>query len=346
MNTKLLITTLALGVLASVVGVQVIKSNEGQSEFSERSLLSLAKASIDLTQVEKIAVSNKDLSPLVQAQLVLQNWQLAELHGYEADTEQLSALLQSLSDAKVVELKTRKAENHHRLGLAELNAEEGQGTVVILSHGAETLSLMVGKTASSGVGQYVRFVSEDQTYLIDQQFDLPSKPEDWLRTEVFDLEFDQLRGLEVAHSGESFRIVRDELPIEAKEQEAELPLEDKPDYQLASNFKLVSMPEGRELEYGSILDGLVRNVLGVKAKGVMLKEAAEGFSQTHEFTLDYKLDEQAHNLQFSLLSDNGDEAKYWLSLADSKWLVQISDFDYKQITKQKEDFFQALDTEE
>ena len=347
MKTNTLIATLALGILATALGMQLLSNKQGKTEFSQRPLLEFNKPAFNLETVSKIEINRPGNRRVAASELVLQNWQLPGLHGYAADTKRLAALLQSLSDAKVTELKTSKAKNHARLGLSGMENIDSKAALLTLSNDQAEFKLLVGNTASSGGGQFVRFEGEDQTYLIDRELDLPDQVQDWLQADIFDVEYEQVRSLSVTNSEQdSFMVKREELKNEPNEQGPELPLSDKPDYALASNFELVGLPEGKELQYGSILDGLVRNVLGLTPKDIMLKDNASGFSQHQQFELEYKTDEQLHSIGFSLLSDNTETPAFWLSRANSKWLVQLSEFDYKQISKTRDEFLQDRDPEE
>ena len=292
----------------------------------------------------------------MEAEQVLQQWQLPQYAGYPADTEDLGDLLQSLQDAKIVEVKTRRVKNHGRLGLSALNEEGSLAQLIRLKGKDKALELLVGNSAADGSGHYVRFVDDPQTYLIDKVLGLPEQKQDWLATDVFALDFEQVRRLEISGSEqEVFSIERQELPEEAStNEEASLPLVEDKVPKLAEHFQLLSVAlrqelgqeQGQELQYPSILDGLVRNVLGLSVEDVMLKEGAQGLSQTHEFNLEYKEQDNAMSLAFSLLSDNQETPSYWLSRESSPWLLKLSEFDYKQITKPKSEYLQEVASEQ
>ena len=339
MKMKFVWATLSVGIIAALVGNQLLSSNKGRSDFAQKKLLAMHSGSFDLGSISKVEIKKAEDETISAAEKVLQDWQMPDYQGYAANTKLLSELLQDIKDAKVVELKTSKVKNHGRLGLRALSDGDSEAKLVTLSNGQSSIELLVGKSATTGTGQYVRYADNDQTFLIDKIIELPDSGQDWLAPQIFDFEFDEVRKLRVQNSdNQEFQIKREEVVVNTEIEEPQLPLSEKAGYELADNFHMVGLAEDEELQYGSILDGLVRNVLGMKVKDVMLKQQSQGLRQSHEFELLIKQNNGVKSVQFSLLTDDQETPSYWLSMMNNQWLMKISDFDYKQVSKNKIDY--------
>ena len=141
MKMKFVWTTLSVGVVAVIVGNQLLSSNKGQSEFEQQNLLAMNSGEFDFNSVSKIEITKAKGQSIGAAEKVLQDWQMPNFQGFAANTEVLSELLQNIKDAKVVELKTSKAKNHKRLGLRALNEQGSEARLVTLSDGENSTEM-------------------------------------------------------------------------------------------------------------------------------------------------------------------------------------------------------------
>lgn len=349
MKNTTLYKTFGLGVVALAVGASLLNANKGETEFQQQALLSLASSSVNLNDVTQVVVSNAEQSELTKADKVLQEWQLANLGGHPAEVSSLADFMKALSNAKVVELKTNKTEKFHRLGLRDISQPDSKATQIQLTAGDRTVTLLVGTEAKSGLGQYVRFANQNQTYLINSSIPLPKAGADWLKADILDLDFDQVRKLKVTEADKLLvSVKRDLVAVEDATSEQEMPLTEKDKFRLADNFVLDGM-EG-QLQYPSILDGLVRNLVGLEAKGV-IREQKASFQLSHTLTLEFADDTQVTAIEEQAVKSQSldlfkeplgeDESNYWVHLRGSKWWYQVSDFDYKQLIKGKGDYLEA-----
>lgn len=348
MQISTLYKTLGLGVVALAVGASLLNANKGETEFRQQALLSLASQSVALNELTGLKVTSAGDSQKVNAEKVLQKWQLSNLHGHPAEVSKLAEFMTALNKAKVLELKTNKVEKFHRLGLRDISNSDSQAVQLQLTDGDKQVELLVGLEAKSGLGQYVRFADQQQTYLIDSVLPIPSEASDWLQAEVLDLSFKQVRSVEVKDLEKLVVAAKREL-VELAESNSEdqMPLAETAKYKLADNFQLDQV-EG-ELQYPSILDGLVRNLVGLTAKDV-LKTPKDSFELTHQLSLQYAEDEQVTALEAQTIKSQGlslykesleqEDANYWAHIEDSTWWYQISEFDYKQLVKGKDDYLQ------
>jgi len=150
----------------------------------------------DITQIEVIRPGEP---PLVLSKNG-EHWQLAlpEEAGsfYPVAPSTLGSLLRALVDAKTVEAKTARAEQHARLDLAEQG--EGAATRIRLTlSDAAALELLVGK-AGQGGGQLVRLAGDNQVWLIDRAISLPADSFlGWINRRISHIEEASIQSIEL-----------------------------------------------------------------------------------------------------------------------------------------------------
>lgn len=111
---------------------------------------------------------------------------LSKDRTFRVQRAELLTLVRSLSDAKVIEYKSAKPQNHAKLGLADVGPRNTATTLLrVLGENDQAIEILVGAQASSQKGQYVRMKDDDQMLLIDQVIKLPDDKVDWLQTDLF-----------------------------------------------------------------------------------------------------------------------------------------------------------------
>lgn len=173
-------------------------------------------------------------------------WQVKEKDGYSADVGELRKVLIALADARKLEQKTANPERFAQLGVA--GPEAGSGTLIEISGDGFRYAVIVGNAAQTKY-RYVRMADEEQSWLIDQNPDVPDNAAGWLASGLLDIEAARVRSVSIRHAdGETIRL------------EKQSP-ED-------SNYTVLDIPEGRELSYATVANGIA----GV-LKGLTLEDA-------------------------------------------------------------------------
>ena len=161
--------------------------------------------------------------------------------GYPADTAKLRQLLLAIADARKVEQKTADPELYDRLGVADPREGGGNGVLVSARGDDAAVSVILGDTAQREF-RYARLPDEEQSWLIDQNPDLPDDSTGWLLPEIVDIGAARIQSVIIRHAdGEEVRIGKENVD--------------------AVNFELENIPEGRELRYPSVANGIA-GVLG------------------------------------------------------------------------------------
>ena len=163
-------------------------------------------------------------------------WRVSDKSGYPADTGVLRQLLLAIADANKVEQKTANPSLYDRLGVQHPAEDGGDGVLVEGSAPEFSFSLILGD-AEQGEYRYARLPSEEQSWLIDQNPDVPDAASGWLVSEIVDIPSADVRSVEIRHAdGETIRIHK---------ENAE-----------AGTFTVDDIPAGRELSYPTVVNSI------------------------------------------------------------------------------------------
>ena len=244
MQQKHILTLAGVGVLSLGLGLYLTQEQKGDSEFVQAPLLPrLAQHANGLSSI-KVETAGNTL--VVEALKKDGQWSVTNLDGYQADTQALGNLIQSLKDAELVEPKTQKAAFYERLGLRDISDEKTQATAVTLSGDGYSQRLLLGNLTRSGSGQYARLAEQAQSWLLNTRIDVPLSASEWIDNTPLTLGYDEIKQVQV-QGEQAFRLHRDEK---------------------AANFVLDQIPEGKKLQYESAANALARNLSQLSVEGV------------------------------------------------------------------------------
>lgn len=226
-------STRLLAVVAAVLVAGVILVNTSDDEFSttdSQALLPDLKSAIN--SIDEVAVQYPDETVTIVRQG--ERWTAREKSGYRADTGTLRQVLLALADASRLEQKTANPEMHDRLGLRA--PEDGDGVAIRISGDGFEHALILGNVAQENY-RYVRFAGDDQTWLIDQNPELPDDAGGWLDAEVVNIPSADVQSVAIEHAdGESIRFSKSSRD--------------------AGSFSVADIPADRELTYPGVVNGI------------------------------------------------------------------------------------------
>ncbi|WP_416305647.1 DUF4340 domain-containing protein [Neptunicella sp. SCSIO 80796] len=318
MNKQIGIFILAVA-LAAVAGVLVMNKNNSSALPEKGVLLEGLKA--DVTKLDHIQI-DKAQGLNFSAQLVDGQWLVAELNNYPVDQDKLSKLLKSLVAAQRVQAKTTKPEYFDRLGLRDISDQDSLATQVTLSAGTKSWSLLVGSSPERGHGQYVRLSGKNQSWLIDQNLELPMTDTDWLKQPILPNELQQIKQVQ--------RVGKQGWTIEKSDPEQ-------------TNYTLVALPEGRLLKYPGVLNSVVTAISQLNFEQIQPNDEELWNSYTptlqlivgseagQSYTLELAELDDAHYVRFS----SQQPGQYWQNR-----IYTISSFSAQQLNKSLDDFLQ------
>jgi hypothetical protein len=172
-----------------------------------------------------------------------------EKAGYPADLAKIRQALVSLSEARIVEEKTSNPAFHARLGVEAIEAEAATGVAIAIEAPTDFPVLILGDAPNSA-SRYARRATEQASFLIDRNPEIPTMTTQWLAAEIVDVPSASIRSVAIKHSD------GDEIGLsKASVDEA--------------NFTVTGIPEGRELSYPT-----VANVIGNALRELKLDDVA------------------------------------------------------------------------
>ena len=205
-RTVLILAALVVAAVVFTLALERDPTPAGNDQTGERLLPTLATALNDVTAVTVDAGGEDGRTTLRRNDT---GWVVAERSDYPADAGQIRQLLIRLSDASVVETKTRNPDYYGRLGVGDVGADGG-GVQVTLEGTPEPVSVIVGALETrAGTGTYLRLAGEEQSYLVDAQLDPARTPVGWLDESLIDVAADDVEFIEVRQDdGAVLRIQR------------------------------------------------------------------------------------------------------------------------------------------
>ncbi len=136
------------------------------------------------------------------------DWRLKEHESFPATDEKVRAFLVGLSDAELVEPKTRMKDRYALLGLADPKAKGASSRLVKLidDHGKTVAEAIIGQQrrdafGSGKTGTYVRRPGEAQTWLVNTQIDGGIAMRDWVKPRLFEARPREVKHLRVKSPG-------------------------------------------------------------------------------------------------------------------------------------------------
>ncbi len=260
-------------------------------------------------------------------------WMISARDDYLADLGKLRNLIIGLADAQVVEEKTSNPAHYAKLRVDDPE-EGGKGTKVVLSGPSFTYSLVLGNTAQ-GNKRYARIADEATSYLIDQELDIPETAGDWLVPDIVDVDAGDVRRVTIAHAdGET-------IVIEKSEREQ-------------TNFEVADIPEGRELSYATVGNGVAGALAKLTLDDVRAgEESSPTTTTTYEtwdgltVTAEVVSDDDSSWIAFSAGPTDeesaADDPAAEINARVSGWQYQIADYKKNLLTRRWEDILKAAD---
>lgn len=245
---------LVTAVLAMAALLYWQSSNDVPADHEQPILPGLAAVLNDVVRVTITGAGNEVIATLERGD---EQWTVTERDGYSADVGRLRTSLIALAEANIVEQKTADPTLHSRLGVEDLADPTASGREFAIETPTESFRLIVGNTGVRGGMAYARQPDSDRSYLISADLDPGNETTDWLRTELLDIPAARIVSVTITHAdGEVLRVKKP-----------------TPD---AAEFSVVDIPEGRELQYATILNPLTGVLTGLSLEDVARDAGAAG----------------------------------------------------------------------
>ena len=154
---------------------------------------------------------------------------IAERHHYPAAVKKVNDLIKDIHDIELSDEVTRSADNHEKLGVKK---EGGDDTTIVCFYGEakpekdaekkdakkeadakkETpiVGVVIGKSATSGGGSYVRLLKSDTVYASTKGVWLTTEVSSYIDTDVCDVKKDDVEKVTVSLPDETYTVSRND----------------------------------------------------------------------------------------------------------------------------------------
>lgn len=201
-----------------------------------------------LGEVDRVAVVKANGETVATLEKRPERWVVADKHGYAANTGKLSQALAALGEAKILEQKTANPALYDRLGVEDVAGANAAGLGVTINAGGREVANVILGNAEGARYRYVRRAGEAQSYLVDENPDVPRAVAQWLESQIVDVRGDRVQEVTITHAdGEVVRVSKSSPEL--------------------TNYDVAGVPSGRELLYPG-----VANVIGNALRELALED--------------------------------------------------------------------------
>jgi hypothetical protein len=272
-------------------------------------------------------------------------WGVKDRAGYPVDFAKIRPLLVGLSEANLIEGKTRRRDRYAALELEDPAAKGTKSRLVRLTgeKGEPLAEVVIGKKRFESVGggksgTYVRRPGNPQTWLTDAELHASISAKEWMKTTILSLDASKLTRVTIEVPGEQpLQLERAGGAPEGKLAFAAFP------------------PEGKKLKEQNAADTLARAVASIDLEDVRKLDAApkgttagtvkvEG-KDLPGITLSLRKDGDAHWLSVAATGDGeAKKAADELASRTKGWEYKIADYKVTAILKKRADLLEAPPT--
>ncbi|HEX7081117.1 MAG TPA: DUF4340 domain-containing protein [Gammaproteobacteria bacterium] len=241
-------TLVGLVAALAVLTLLALYGQRSETPSSRNDALLLPELESALADIDRVTVVGAGGEAVATMRRTPEHWLIAEKDDYPADVGKIREALLGLARARIVEEKTSNPEYYERLGVRDVDTEDARGVAITAFSGDRAFpSVIVGDAAGGGY-RYVRLADEPESYLVDQELDVPNSGAEWVDPTIVDIPGTRISRVTIEHpDGETVTIVK-----ESEDQ---------------TNFTVENVPEGRELTYAG-----VANVIGNSLRDLRLDD--------------------------------------------------------------------------
>lgn len=225
-------------------------------------------------------------------------WGIKERSGFPADPEKVRRLMVRLTDADLIEAKTRKADRYALVELEDPASKDAKsrGIRALDAKGGVIADIVAGKRRADAFGAgkgatYVRKAGDPQTWLASGEIDAPLEPREWVKPGVIDIDSGSIAKLTLEMEGEEpLRIER------GTDKEAKIAFVGFP-------------PEGKKLKDTYAADSILRSAATVDLEDVRKLPATPSTKDVSRIVF-----ETASGLKVTE-TIRREESSYWISIS-------------------------------
>ncbi|WP_339725210.1 DUF4340 domain-containing protein [uncultured Paraglaciecola sp.] len=310
----------ALTIIAILAVGLVVWLSQSPSKDTFESKLLFADLQKFANKVDSVEIQNAQ-GMLFSAKKLGDTWLATfdpEQPVYPISRDKLATFVDTMMRSKLVEAKTNKPKNFFRLGLQSIESEDSMATLVTLKADDHSWQVLVGNEVTLGEGHYVLISGDAQSWRTDKTIGLPIDKFSWLKQPILPFEEQDISSVSRVDSL-NWKITR----------------------AASGDFQLIDLPKDRVLEYDSILNSVISNLISLNFES--LQVANEDFSHSLKVLTQLEVTTKEQRTFQVVVSELGDkhfvnfsaneQPEYW-----QKWHYQVSNFSAQQLIKTLDDF--------
>ncbi|MCZ6773533.1 MAG: DUF4340 domain-containing protein [Proteobacteria bacterium] len=180
-------------------------------------------------------------------------WKVENRDGYPAEFARVKRAVLQMAELKLVEEKTTIPENYPRIGVADIDSDEADGTLIELTTDTNEAiaALLIGNALNTGARKqhYVRKLGDQQSWLVAGELDISAETYKWHDSDIADIDTQRVKQVSI------------------QTQEGETILVAKSDSS-KNYFELANIPEGYEAKSKATISSIGAILLSLKFNDV------------------------------------------------------------------------------
>ena len=211
------IITVSIIILVITIIISFYRDAENRRYEGERFLFPKLSTATDenslelLNDIAEIKITNFSNSFIIKRDK--ENWYLPNLANYPVPLDKIKKLIVGVAQLETIEPKTKNPNLHGELGLNNIDSKDNSGNYVSLinTENKEIAAILVGNDSKFGKEtRYVRKPSENQSWLVWRNFDVPKNQIDWLDESLFTIERWRVADIEIIHPNDQKILIQRE----------------------------------------------------------------------------------------------------------------------------------------
>lgn len=242
---------------------------------------------------------------------------------FPVNTVALATMVRELSQATIVEPKTRNPALYDRLGVEDVTQNDAQSMLVTLKEQGRKWQIVIGQQASKGNGQYVRLADNQESILIDREIPLPLNTNDWLTDRLMPFKERDITRIAVGEAPGGFTLVR---------------AQGKPD-----SWVLDSEPDLSAYIYPDVVTQWVFDLMRFDYDHVEPYQQNTWQLLDIEQQLSFELEDGTTVEGYLTVADESGERRWWIDAPDSPhwisdWVFVMKEFQARPLLTDPKDF--------
>ena len=164
-----------------------------------------------LNDIAEIKIANFNNNFIIKRNK--ENWYLPNLANYPVPLDKIKKLIVGVAQLETIEPKTKSSNLHGELGLNNIDNNDNSGSYISLinTENKEIAAILVGNDSKFGKEtRYVRKPSENQSWLVWRNFDVPKNQIDWLDESLFKIERWRIADVKITHPNDQIILIQRE----------------------------------------------------------------------------------------------------------------------------------------